>query len=214
MNFHRTPPGPDVRRRHSLRSGCHSPDAETALSLRKRGPEQRQRGHLDQRSWRERQIGFSRFSRGCIGRAIAFLRLCLVRTLLFHRRRQYHDAVEAHPGWRLGHDSARLSLRSHAHARAGLPLHPAPQCHPHSALHEHRRRAAEKARLPRPARDFQPSQRSRGPRRPAHARFCHEEIQPLSFEVIKDIAETEGASQAASLQHRTVYLADIGMLSP
>ncbi len=35
-----------------------------------------------------------------------------------------------------------------------------------------------------------------------------------SFEVVKDIAETEGASQAASLQHRTVYLADIGMLSP
>jgi biopolymer transport protein ExbB len=35
-----------------------------------------------------------------------------------------------------------------------------------------------------------------------------------SFDVIKDIAETEGASQAASLQHRTVYLADIGMLSP
>jgi biopolymer transport protein ExbB len=35
-----------------------------------------------------------------------------------------------------------------------------------------------------------------------------------SFEMIKDIAETEGAAQAASLQHRTVYLADIGMLSP
>jgi len=35
-----------------------------------------------------------------------------------------------------------------------------------------------------------------------------------SFEVVKDIAETEGASQAASLQHRTVYLADIGMLAP
>ena len=35
-----------------------------------------------------------------------------------------------------------------------------------------------------------------------------------SYEVVKDIAETEGASQAASLQHRTVYLADIGMLSP
>lgn len=34
------------------------------------------------------------------------------------------------------------------------------------------------------------------------------------FEVIKEIAETEGQSQAASLQHRTVYLADIGMLSP
>jgi biopolymer transport protein ExbB len=35
-----------------------------------------------------------------------------------------------------------------------------------------------------------------------------------SFEMIKDIAETEGGAQAASLQHRTVYLADIGMLSP
>jgi len=35
-----------------------------------------------------------------------------------------------------------------------------------------------------------------------------------SFEVVKEIAETEAASQAASLQHRTVYLADIGMLSP
>ena len=35
-----------------------------------------------------------------------------------------------------------------------------------------------------------------------------------SYEVIKDIAETEGASQAASLQHRTVYLADIGVLAP
>lgn len=35
-----------------------------------------------------------------------------------------------------------------------------------------------------------------------------------SFDVVRDIAETEGASQAASLQHRTVYLADIGMLSP
>jgi len=35
-----------------------------------------------------------------------------------------------------------------------------------------------------------------------------------SYEVVKDIAETEGASQAASLQHRTIYLADIGMLSP
>ncbi len=35
-----------------------------------------------------------------------------------------------------------------------------------------------------------------------------------SFEVVKDIAETEGSSQAASLQHRTVYLADIGMLAP
>ncbi|HSI12202.1 MAG TPA: MotA/TolQ/ExbB proton channel family protein [Chthoniobacter sp.] len=35
-----------------------------------------------------------------------------------------------------------------------------------------------------------------------------------SFEVVKEIAETEAAAQAASLQHRTVYLADIGMLSP
>ena len=35
-----------------------------------------------------------------------------------------------------------------------------------------------------------------------------------SFETVRDIAETEGASQAASLQHRTVYLADIGMLAP
>jgi biopolymer transport protein ExbB len=35
-----------------------------------------------------------------------------------------------------------------------------------------------------------------------------------SFDVVREIAETEGASQAASLQHRTVYLADIGMLSP
>jgi len=35
-----------------------------------------------------------------------------------------------------------------------------------------------------------------------------------SYEVVKEIAETEGASQAASLAHRTVYLADIGMLSP
>jgi biopolymer transport protein ExbB len=35
-----------------------------------------------------------------------------------------------------------------------------------------------------------------------------------SYEVVRDIAETEAASQAASLQHRTVYLADIGMLSP
>jgi biopolymer transport protein ExbB len=35
-----------------------------------------------------------------------------------------------------------------------------------------------------------------------------------SFDVVKEIAETEGSSQAASLQHRTVYLADIGMLAP
>jgi len=34
------------------------------------------------------------------------------------------------------------------------------------------------------------------------------------LKVIQDIAETEGSSQAASLQHRIVYLADIGMLSP
>jgi len=35
-----------------------------------------------------------------------------------------------------------------------------------------------------------------------------------SYEVIREIAETEAGSQAASLQHRTVYLADIGMLAP
>ncbi len=35
-----------------------------------------------------------------------------------------------------------------------------------------------------------------------------------SYEVVREIAETEAGSQAASLQHRTVYLADIGMLSP
>jgi biopolymer transport protein ExbB len=35
-----------------------------------------------------------------------------------------------------------------------------------------------------------------------------------SFDVVREIAETEAAAQAASLQHRTVYLADIGMLSP
>ena len=34
------------------------------------------------------------------------------------------------------------------------------------------------------------------------------------FQVIREIAETEGATQAASLQHRIIYLADIGMLSP
>jgi biopolymer transport protein ExbB len=34
------------------------------------------------------------------------------------------------------------------------------------------------------------------------------------FQVVREIAETEGATQAASLQHRIVYLADIGMLSP
>ncbi len=32
--------------------------------------------------------------------------------------------------------------------------------------------------------------------------------------VVREIAETEGSTQAASLQHRIVYLADIGMLSP
>jgi biopolymer transport protein ExbB len=32
--------------------------------------------------------------------------------------------------------------------------------------------------------------------------------------VIREIAETEGSTQAASLQHRIIYLADIGMLSP
>ncbi|MCE9611258.1 MAG: MotA/TolQ/ExbB proton channel family protein [Chthoniobacter sp.] len=35
-----------------------------------------------------------------------------------------------------------------------------------------------------------------------------------TYEVVREIAETEAGSQAASLQHRTVYLADIGMLSP
>jgi biopolymer transport protein ExbB len=35
-----------------------------------------------------------------------------------------------------------------------------------------------------------------------------------SFEVIKDIAESEGSAQAAVLQHRPSYLADVGMLSP
>lgn len=35
-----------------------------------------------------------------------------------------------------------------------------------------------------------------------------------SYEVVKDIATTEGQSQAASLAHRTIYLADIGMLAP
>jgi len=34
------------------------------------------------------------------------------------------------------------------------------------------------------------------------------------FSVVREIAETEGATQAASLQQRIVYLADIGMLSP
>ncbi len=35
-----------------------------------------------------------------------------------------------------------------------------------------------------------------------------------SYETVRDIAETEGSAQAASLQYRTTYLADIGMLSP
>jgi biopolymer transport protein ExbB len=35
-----------------------------------------------------------------------------------------------------------------------------------------------------------------------------------SYEVVREIAETEGGSQSASLQHRVVYLADIGMLAP
>jgi biopolymer transport protein ExbB len=35
-----------------------------------------------------------------------------------------------------------------------------------------------------------------------------------SFETVREIAETEGSAQAASLQHRITYLADIGMLSP
>jgi len=34
------------------------------------------------------------------------------------------------------------------------------------------------------------------------------------FDTIREIAQTEGSTQAASLQHRIVYLADIGMLSP
>ena len=35
-----------------------------------------------------------------------------------------------------------------------------------------------------------------------------------TYETVRDIAETEGSAQAASLQNRTTYLADIGMLSP
>ncbi|MEI6350048.1 MAG: MotA/TolQ/ExbB proton channel family protein [Verrucomicrobiota bacterium] len=35
-----------------------------------------------------------------------------------------------------------------------------------------------------------------------------------SFEVVREIAQTEGATQAASLQHRITYLADIAVLSP
>ena len=39
-------------------------------------------------------------------------------------------------------------------------------------------------------------------------------IPNADFSIVREIAETEGATQAASLQHRIVYLADIGMLSP
>jgi len=35
-----------------------------------------------------------------------------------------------------------------------------------------------------------------------------------SYETVHEIAQTEGSAQAASLQHRTIYLADIGVLSP
>ena len=35
-----------------------------------------------------------------------------------------------------------------------------------------------------------------------------------NFDVVKSIAESEGSAQAASLQHRVTYLADIGTLSP
>ncbi len=35
-----------------------------------------------------------------------------------------------------------------------------------------------------------------------------------SFDTLREIAETEGGSQAASLQHRVTFLADIGVLSP
>jgi biopolymer transport protein ExbB len=35
-----------------------------------------------------------------------------------------------------------------------------------------------------------------------------------SYEVVREIAESEGSGQAAALQHRPTYLADIGMLSP
>jgi len=35
-----------------------------------------------------------------------------------------------------------------------------------------------------------------------------------SFEIVRDIAESEGSGQAAALQHRPTYLADVGMLSP
>jgi biopolymer transport protein ExbB len=36
----------------------------------------------------------------------------------------------------------------------------------------------------------------------------------VEFAAVREIAETEGSSQAASLQHRIVYLADIAMLAP
>ncbi len=35
-----------------------------------------------------------------------------------------------------------------------------------------------------------------------------------SFEVLREIAQTEGAAQASNLQHRITYLADIAVLSP
>ena len=35
-----------------------------------------------------------------------------------------------------------------------------------------------------------------------------------SFEIVREIAESEGSGQAAALQHRPTYLADVGMLSP
>jgi biopolymer transport protein ExbB len=35
-----------------------------------------------------------------------------------------------------------------------------------------------------------------------------------TFEVVREVAETEGSAQASSLQHRVTYLADIGTLSP
>lgn len=35
-----------------------------------------------------------------------------------------------------------------------------------------------------------------------------------SYDSVREIAETEAASKAASLQHRVVYLADIGVLAP
>ncbi len=35
-----------------------------------------------------------------------------------------------------------------------------------------------------------------------------------NFDVVKSVAESEGSAQAASLQHRVTYLADIGTLSP